>query len=473
MLKKTKLCTGLMVACGGVLLSAGQGACAQDNAQTMERVTVTGSNIKRTDTETPSPVQVITAAEIKKSGYTSITEVLQALPANGQGMLSSAFPGAFAGSATGISLRGLDTSATLVLIDGHRMAPFPLSDDGQRSFVDISSIPFDAVERIEVLKDSASAVYGSDAIAGVVNIILKRSYKGTAVTGDIGTTGSGGGKTQHASAITGFGDLDADRYNAYFNLEYRHQDPIYQWQRQGKGAWSNLDQTAVGGINQTPGVPGGVTATPPTFGTVYLQGPGAFSAATTDFYATPIAPNAAYNGACNFALLQAGSCAYVNPYAEVQPETKNLNLIGSYTHKLGDAWTLALKASWFRSEGEQFSAGSTANGLTIFPTSYSGNVAASVGVPPHLVLGGAWRFRQSPSRPTTRGTRWECRHGSEGYRSMLRQGHTSSPAIRTASPPTSTVPSPPGPSTGRWARARSPPTRGSSARQTYRLCLPR
>jgi iron complex outermembrane receptor protein len=375
-----------MVACGGVLLSAGQVAHAQSDQQTLERVTVTGSNIKRVDTETPSPVQVITEADIKKSGYTSISEVLQNLPANGQGTLSNAFPGAFAGSATGISLRGLNTSATLVLIDGHRMAPFPLNDDGQRSFVDISSIPFDAIERIEVLKDSASAVYGSDAIAGVVNIILKRSFKGTAVTGNVGTTQKGGGTTWHASAITGFGDLDADRYNAYFNVEYRKQDPIYQRQRQGKGPWSSLDQTAVGGINQTPGVIRPGVAAPPTYGTVYLQGPGAFSAANTAFYATPLAPNPAYSGACsNFAMLQAGSCAFINPYAEVQPKTENLNLIGSYTQKLAEDWTLALKGSWFKSKGEQYNAGATANGLTVYPTTFSPLVGISADTLPHLV----------------------------------------------------------------------------------------
>jgi iron complex outermembrane receptor protein len=387
MLKRTTLAKSLLLAFGGTAALYGGSALAQSQPATQElqRVTVTGSNIKRTDTETASPVQVITEADIKKSGYTSISEVLQTLTANGQGTLSNAFPGAFAGSATGISLRGLNTSATLVLIDGHRMAPFPLSDDGQRSFVDISSIPFDAIERIEVLKDGASAVYGSDAMAGVVNIIMKRRYNGTAVTADLGTTQKGGGTTGHASLITGFGDLDADGYNAYVNLEYRHQDPIYQRQRQGKGSWSNLDQTSIGGINQTPGVIRPGVAAPPTYGTNYLQGPGTFSAATTVFYATPIAPNAAYNGACTFALQQAGSCAFVNPYAEVQPKTENINLIGSFTKNLGDSWSLGLKASLFNSKGEQFNAGASSNGLTNYPTSFSPLVAESAGVAPHLV----------------------------------------------------------------------------------------
>ena len=189
MLKKTKLCSALMVACGGVLLSAGQAANAQaaSDTQQLERVEITGSNIRRVDTETPSPVQVITAADMKASGYTSVQDVLHNITANGQGTLSQSFNLAFASGAGGIALRGLTTAATLVLIDGHRMAPYPIGDDGQRSFVDVANIPFDSIEKIEILKDGASAVYGSDAIAGVVNIILKRSFVGTTVTADAGT----------------------------------------------------------------------------------------------------------------------------------------------------------------------------------------------------------------------------------------------------------------------------------------------
>ena len=117
-------------------------ALADEPADTnLEKITVTGSFIKRADIETPSPVQVITAADLKESGYTSISDVLNHLTANGQGTLSQGFNRAFAGGASGVSLRGLTVGATLVLIDGHRMAPYPLSDDGQRPFVDISNIP--------------------------------------------------------------------------------------------------------------------------------------------------------------------------------------------------------------------------------------------------------------------------------------------------------------------------------------------
>ncbi|MBV8604256.1 MAG: TonB-dependent receptor [Pelomonas sp.] len=375
-----------------VLLALSAGAVgvasAQDaSPQQLERVTVTGSNIRRLNSETPSPVQVLTAADLKQSGFTTISEVLQNLTANGQGTLSNAFPGAFAGSATGVSLRGLTTAATLVLIDGHRMAPFPLSDDGQRSFVDVSSIPFDAVERVEILKDGASAAYGSDAMAGVVNIILKKAFTGTKISAEAGTTTEGGGRTGHASIIHGVGNLDSDGYTAYINLEARHQDRILYSKRAGRGPWASLDQTGIGGNNQTPGVINDYDKTPPTYGTVYLTALGApFSAANSVFITTPMSPNAAYTGSCaSYAMLTAGQCAYTNPNAEVQPQTTNVNVIASFTAKLAGDWQMDLKASLFESKGEQYRAGSTAQGLVTYPGSFSPLVAVSAGVNPYLV----------------------------------------------------------------------------------------
>jgi iron complex outermembrane receptor protein len=150
------------------------------STDTLTTVVVTGSHIVRTDSETPSPVQVITSVDLQESGFTNTQEVLKNLAANGQGTLSQSFNGAFASGAAGIALRGLNVGYTLVLIDGHRTAPYPIGDDGQRSFVDVANIPFDSIERIEVLKDSGSSTYGSDAIAGVINIILKKTYEGDA-----------------------------------------------------------------------------------------------------------------------------------------------------------------------------------------------------------------------------------------------------------------------------------------------------
>src|ERR1700720_4756955 len=198
------------------LTAMGQATTAASTTapEPLQEIVVTGSHISRTDAETSSPIEIITAVELHQSGYTSVQDVLHNLTANGQGTLSQGFSGAFASGAAGIALRGLNVGSTLVLIDGHRMAPYPIGDDGQRSFVDIANIPFDAIERIEVLKDGASAEYGSDAVAGVVNIILKKSYQGASITADAGTSRYWDGNTYHGAFIVGAGDLVNDGHNA-------------------------------------------------------------------------------------------------------------------------------------------------------------------------------------------------------------------------------------------------------------------
>jgi len=351
---------------------------AQQATDETQTIVITGSHLPRVDTETPSPVQIITAEDLQKSGYTTVAEVLQHLTSNGQGTLSQGFSSAFAAGATGISLRGLKTSATLVLIDGHRMAPYPLYDDGHTSFVDVSNLPFDAVERIEILKDGASAIYGSDAMAGVVNIILKKSMIGTKVAAESGTTTEGGGATTHASIMHGVGDYDQDGYNAYFNLEFRHQDDITYEQRAGDGAWQNLNWSGVGGVNKTPGV---ITPQNPIPSTLspYLINPNVpFSGASNSSYFYP-------GGACgSYAQLASGGCAYQNPHAEIEPRTQNINLLGSFVKKIQGGWKLDVKASLFDSQTEQYPQFGSNGSMLTFPTSFTPLIAVAGGTP-HLV----------------------------------------------------------------------------------------
>ncbi len=305
----------------------------------LDRVTVTGSNIRRTDAETPSPVQVITSEELQKSGSTSISEVLRGISANNQGTLSQSFNGAFANGGSGIALRGLTVGSTLVLIDGHRTAPYPLADDGQRSFVDITSIPFDAVERIEVLKDGASAIYGSDAIAGVVNIILKKSFKGTRINVDAGVSMFGDGGTQHLSISHGFGDLATDNHAGYFTVEYRHQAPILVVNRAGL---SNRDYTAYGGLNITPGVANSAnTPTPASLGGYTINSAGA------NTVITPLP------GTCTATNAYGLNCPFFNSAQQIQPDTHNINLLGKFTQNLANDWTATLQGSVFSSSAEQ------------------------------------------------------------------------------------------------------------------------
>ncbi|MEP6609510.1 MAG: TonB-dependent receptor [Burkholderiaceae bacterium] len=308
----------------------------------IERIDVTGTNIRRVDSETPSEVQVITADQMIRSGYTSVSQVLRDLTANGQGTLTSGFGLAFARGASGVSLRGLTVGSTLVLIDGYRTAGNPLSDDAQRQFVDLNSIPFVAVDRIEILLDGASAIYGSDAIAGVVNVILKKDFKGTNVNATGGTTTKGGGTTWNAQIMQGFGDVAAG-LGGYAAFEYRSQEQILLKQRKGE-PWNVTDYTPWGGNNLNPGAKSANVANP-ALRTPYLQSPvGSGSSASTFAF---------LDSNCNFAMRNANQCVYENTWGQVQPRSQNVNLILSVTGKLGDGWSLNLTGSYFDSQVTQ------------------------------------------------------------------------------------------------------------------------
>lgn len=321
------------------------GSAASDELTT---IVVTGSYIRRTDTETPSPVQVISSADIDKAGKVSISDVIRQVSADNSGSLTQNFSGALAGGASGISLRGLTLDATLVLIDGHRMAPYPLADDGQRPFVDLSSLPMSIVDRVEVLKDGASAIYGSDAIAGVVNIITKRDFQGVQADADFGSSYRGDGLTQRVSALWGTGDLARDGHNIYVNVEYHHQASISQ---QDRGSYlSNLDLTAYGGPDRRGGV---VQQAFPNNGTFTVPGMVApqYSVQAGD-------PNAGYfllPGCAPQNLDPSGGCIWnINQYNKIQPRTEGLNLAAHWTQNVFDGWQSALAVSWFNSQSEQY-----------------------------------------------------------------------------------------------------------------------
>jgi iron complex outermembrane recepter protein len=211
-----------IVAC---MVFAGQ-VSAQTAPQTpppkVEKIEVTGSNIKRVDAETASPIQVITAEEIQRTGKQTITDILRSLPSVGQGGLNDLTgSNSFSSGASSVSLRGLGSAATLVLLNGRRIAPYGLADPnfGQSAAVNLDSIPFDAIDRIEILKDGASAIYGSEAIAGVINIILRKDFKGGVLAVRGSTNSEGLYNVGQISGSIGFGDLAKDRYNIFLNAE--------------------------------------------------------------------------------------------------------------------------------------------------------------------------------------------------------------------------------------------------------------
>jgi iron complex outermembrane recepter protein len=196
----------------------------------LEEVIVTGSSIKQINGETALPVQVMKREEIERTGATSVEELFRDISAaSSAGSVNSAQEtGTQTGAISTVSLRGLTSARTLVLIDGKRAAVYGGGSGGVAgSSVDINSIPIAAIERIEILKDGASAVYGSDAIAGVVNFILRKNFQGAEVTATGGTpTDKGGGQNQTVSAYVGHGDMVQDRYNAAIGFNFEHDSAL-------------------------------------------------------------------------------------------------------------------------------------------------------------------------------------------------------------------------------------------------------
>ena len=202
-----------------------------DGSDKVQKVYVTGSNVRRITLESASPVQIITRDELTRGGATSLNEVLRTISSNVGGIDENRTNG-FSAGAAGLNLRGFGSQATLTLINGRRLAPYA-QPEFQTTFVDLNSIPVGAVERIEILKDGASAIYGSEAMAGVVNIILRDSFEGLELGGSLGQSSRSDGEQKRATVSFGKGSLVQDHFNAYVTLDVRQRDPMYIRKRDG------------------------------------------------------------------------------------------------------------------------------------------------------------------------------------------------------------------------------------------------
>ncbi|MDQ2917873.1 MAG: TonB-dependent receptor [Pseudomonadota bacterium] len=227
-LKTTSNFRGLRTACGGLLAAVAQLTFAQEAAEPRDviRIEVTGSNIPRAEGESALPVQVITREEIERSGSSNVAELMSKVSANLLGFndqlsignqIDENRPGL-----SSVNLRGIGAGSTLVLINGRRVANYAF-DGGS---VDVNSIPLSAVDRVEILKDGASAIYGTDAIAGVVNFILRKDFQGVEATGFGTVTQHGGGNQQQAILSAGWGTLAKDRFNVFLTAEYQNDEAL-------------------------------------------------------------------------------------------------------------------------------------------------------------------------------------------------------------------------------------------------------
>lgn len=252
----------MMFGAGAAATISTQAFSAEDGAESVERIEVTGSRIKRTDLEGAIPVTVIDRAAIDFSGQTSVSDLLRNTSFNAAG----SFRPQSGSSAQGISqvnLRGLGSERSLILVDGRRLPKSPSTGNSQ----DLNSIPMAAVERIEILSDGASAVYGSDAIAGVVNIITRKDFNGVELRLGAGTVSlpSDGGDREEGSAVFG---SSTDKSSVIGGVSWNSRDIIfenaYSWVQPGGSSFgvnwakpTGYDGTFINDDGEVEGLPGG------------------------------------------------------------------------------------------------------------------------------------------------------------------------------------------------------------------------
>ena len=217
----------------------------------LDKVVVTGSRIKKVDIEGPAPVTVITAEDIEKQGFSTVYDALNTLTQFTGSVQNELNTNGFTPNASFQNLRGLGPGYQLVLINGRRAADYPLPYNSQSNAVNLANIPAAAIERIEVLSGGASAIYGSDAVAGVVNVIMKSNFEGDQINLRAGTTTMGGGDSGRLQWV---GGKIGDRWSLTYAAEYLEREAIYGRQREFMDSYR--DDPSIDPANATalPGV---------------------------------------------------------------------------------------------------------------------------------------------------------------------------------------------------------------------------
>jgi iron complex outermembrane receptor protein len=383
-------------------------ALAQEVApKPVPRVEITGSNIRRSEAETASSVITVNRADIERSGKATVAELLQTLAVDNQGSVPTTFGNGFAAGASGISLRGLGAASTLVLLNGRRMAPYGLADDGQKQFTDLNVIPTDAVERVEVLKDGASAIYGSDAIAGVVNIILRRDFQGNTVRFSRGASDDWDGKRMNVAFTKGVGSLDTDRYNVLFSIEYKKFDEIWYRDRADRD-WIGRNDLRRWGYSADQAL-GGTGAILPGTGTAgnAINGNVRNPADPTNYYNrgnlagpgfTRTFPGAACSNFTSHPQGDPGGGCLIDAslqYNQIEPKQENLSFFLRGTMQLNPALQLYSEFNWYTSQTDTATTPSSVSASVGFPGGPVNNAVVQLGAnhPDNPYFGTAARIR--------------------------------------------------------------------------------
>lgn len=236
-LRRKQLATAIiatMLAMPGMALAQNTGNTDEDDdkpkTEELDTVQVVGSRIKRAEVEGPSPVTLISNEQLEREGFVTVADVLDTITQNAgsaQNELNSA--GGFTPNGTPVNLRGLGVGRTLLLINGRRAADYPFPYNGQSNFQNFGNIPSAAVERIEILSGGASAIYGSDAVAGVINVVLRKNFEGNVLRVRGGTSTTGGGDF---ADIQWVGGKTGDNWSVTYALQYFADEPVYAYQRE-------------------------------------------------------------------------------------------------------------------------------------------------------------------------------------------------------------------------------------------------
>lgn len=374
--------------------ATGPSATPSTEPTQLEKFVITGSLIKQPSDYGALPMDVITPAEIDQMGITSVEQLIQDLNVNGNAMdnLASNSDVVTSGTSRGFNgvtaanLRFQGSNATLVLLNGRRIAQAALGGAG---VVDLNQIPFEAIKRVEVLKDGASSIYGTEAIGGVINFILRDDYQGLAAKSGFDATQEGGGNIYRASAIAGYGNLNKDHFNVMAAFTYSDSQLLLGTQR----SWVNTQQPDRGLSADTRGTPyatlngistlksvlsgatntgfvdpnsGGLTVS--TVNTLILQGPAAYAGTGMypydyQLWSTPAA--------------QYGATVDTGKLAALQQPLINKNLVTAGKYKLGDnIFNLEGTFGWSQST-KFFSASQLTSSTAATTTNPAGGVVAN------------------------------------------------------------------------------------------------
>ena len=320
-------------------------------------IVVTGSLLRRTDSETPSPVTVLTSDTLAKAGITNVSDAIRSISADGAGSIGTGFQSGFSAGGSAVSLRGLGVSSTLVLIDGLRSANFPLNDDGRNAYVDLNSIPFSLVDKVEVLKDGASSTYGADAIGGVVNVILKKHFTGIDGLVEGGVAERGDASHQRAHLTIGTGDYDANGWNVFINGEYQRDGRVSNHSR--GFPYNTQDLTSIGGLDNNPSDNSLTVNVPTAYVTRVRQSDlnnplsgAAGSPLTSQYRALGLGNCARDTFTLNTTAVQGTGCKYdlVDLYRQIQPLQERYALNARLSVRLSDTTEGYVTASYSRSD---------------------------------------------------------------------------------------------------------------------------